>query len=766
MKSKFYIFICLYCILSSVAYGQNKDSLIVNGFIGDSIGQPLEGVKITVTCDSASFTTFTNLQGAYQLKYLATKTCGLSFSKYGYKTINASFNPQPVTTISLPLQVDKEAIQLDEVTVEGHNVLTNGNKTSYLPDRRQRNASHNGVDLLFRLGIPQINVNPMTNEVSTPDHSSISFFIDHRKVNIGEISQLRAKDIKRVEYYENATDLFPGEQKVLNFVLIHYQSGGYVDLATDTRFIYRTGNYSAQASLDHGNMNYTILGGYGHSKDDGIETSNVEQVNLSQPFTRTTTPVSGVTKNHNYNGIFRATYQTKATTIFGQLALGKNKIPKSDINSAFVYSPGIYPSASMESNTNSRNNTFNGLFFLRRQFKNNDLFTSRINYSYGDNLYRRNYQEKGSDIINNNTMEYVNKLDAQLNYVLHLSKKTSLSFFIWEDYIKSRGHYLYSTGNNQQDLWSNEFLFYPAIQTTLGKSLWMSVRAGFDINTYRANGYDRKSKFWPRPEISLRWTASKISQFQLYGNMGQGSPQLSMFNSARQRVNYYEVMQGNPSFGTTTIVFVQGSYVLTLKDMQLAIFAGYNGFLDDVRDSYLADGQTLIHSYKMNGNYNQIDMGPQITWHLLRRTLQLQGGAFWHYQSLTGNYGTSHGNIGYSLSAIYYLGNFNFYAFYRSTTSMLTETALYKGTPSYGLSASWSNNGWKVETGAQNFLTKTKKVHTWFDYGAYAFDSHSRSDSFGPQVYVKLSYSFDFGRKIRHEQIEAGKAPQSGILHP
>ena len=101
----------------------------------------------------------------------------------------------------------------------------------------------------------------------------------------------------------------------------------------------------------------------------------------------------------------------------------------------------------------------------------------------------------------------------------------------------------------------------------------------------------------------------------------------------------------------------------------------YNDFLDEVRDSYLADAQTLIHSYKMNGNYNQIDMGPQITWHLLRRTLQLQGGAFWHYQSLTGNYGTSHGNIGYSLSAIYYLGNFNFYAFYRSTTSMLTETA-------------------------------------------------------------------------------------------
>lgn len=87
-----------------------------------------------------------------------------------------------------------------------------------------------------------------------------------------------------------------------------------------------------------------------------------------------------------------------------------------------------------------------------------------------------------------------------------------------------------------------------------------------------------------------------------------------------------------------------------------------------------------------------------------------------------------------------------------------------KTNPAYGLSAGWSQAGWKLEAGAKNFLTKTKAIHQWYDVGSYAYDSHSRSDSYGPQVYVKMSYSFDFGRKVKRQQIKADDAPQSGIL--
>ena len=267
---------------------------------------------ITVRCDSIQFQATSDESGNYRLKYTASKTCSIAFSKSGYETISATFDPQPVTTISLPLMPDGKTINLAEVTVKGDNTVTNGNKTSYLPDKRQRNASHDGIDLLFRLGIPMINVNPMEGTVSSADMTSVSFYIENRKVSAGEIKQIRAKDIKRVEYYNNATDLFPGEQKVLNYVLYHYETGGYVD--SDTRFLYRTGNYTGQVSVDKGKVNFTAFGGYYHSKDDDIMTENIEQVRLQQPFTRTTSPIMGFSKNHGNYELFRTTYNTKQMT--------------------------------------------------------------------------------------------------------------------------------------------------------------------------------------------------------------------------------------------------------------------------------------------------------------------------------------------------------------------------------------------------------------------------------------------------------------------
>lgn len=53
----------------------------------------------------------------------------------------------------------------------------------------------------------------MTGSVASADKSDVAFYIENRKVTLTEIGQLRAKDIKSVEYYDNAVDRFPGEQK-------------------------------------------------------------------------------------------------------------------------------------------------------------------------------------------------------------------------------------------------------------------------------------------------------------------------------------------------------------------------------------------------------------------------------------------------------------------------------------------------------------------------------------------------------------------------
>ena len=760
------LFLLLFSTL--LAFGQSQETYELNGTVVDQSGQPLEGVSVSLTCDTLGYKAFTDDNGHYSLKYKAAGPCTIKFSKAGYKESGGTMQPQPVTTINPPLERDEKTINLKEVTVEGNRIVANGNKTSYLPDKKQRNASHDGLDLLFRLAIPQLDVNPMTGSVSAVDRTNVAFYIEHRKVTLTDIGQLRAKDIKRVEYYENAADLFPGEQKVLNYVLYHYEAGGYVDASTDTRLIDRSGQYNLQLSLDKNKVNYLLLGGMRLSKDDGLRTEQRQSVFTSTPFIRTVTPHYGVSKNRNYTSLFRTTYNTTNTTLLGQFGIFVGKYPGDESSSTTEYTPAVYPSSEMSSLADSRNTTYSGHAFLRHNFDSKNSIDWQVTYSYSDNNYHRSYSESAmADVIRNDTKEHLNNFESQLTYRHRLNAKSSLSLFVWETYMKSNSRYLMADGENRQNLMSNELQFYPTYQVQIGNDASLDLQAGFDISSYKANDNKRTTKVWPRPVLTFIWMVTQHHRLALDARMGSTYPTLNTFSEASQRVNYFEVVKGNPLLGTTRIVDAVVSHTLIEKNFQISAFVGYRQLINVLKSDYFTDGPTLVHTYQTNGDYYSVDAGFMATLFLFNRSLQLKGGTAFHHQSLTGSYAAHYNRVSYQMDVLYYYKNFNAYAFFRPAEKRLyTTPAFLKSRPSYGMAVGWSGYGLKTEIGARNVFSKSKPYHQYYDYGCYAFDSWNHSDAYGPQVYLKLSYSFDFGRKIKHEQVSQGNVPQSGILRP
>ena len=765
MKHLLTVVLLLY---SLVSLGQSAGPYEVNGTIFESPQQPLEGVLVTLKCDSLELKTTTDNYGNYSIKYKSANPCVIRFSKEGYKPSGGTFQPQPLTTISIPLERDEKTVNLKEVTVKGSRVITNGNKTTYLPDENQTKASHDGIDLLFQLGIPQLEVNPMTGSVASADKSDVAFYIENRKVTLTEIGQLRAKDIKSVEYYDNAVDRFPGEQKVLNYVLYHYEAGGYVDVATDTRLIDRSGKYNAQVSLDTKKVNFVLLGGIGMQKDDGLGNDQTEKIALDNPFAKTSSSLSGVNKSRNYNSLFRTTYNTKRTTVVGQAALSLSRVPRLEQLSATEYSPAVYPNSTADDFSKQRSSTFTATAFLRHNF--NDVYSLdwRVVYNYSDNNYHRRYSETdAADPILSHTKEYLNNVDTRLNYRIKLNSASSLGLFVWETYTKSKDRYLYAENGMMQNLESNEFQLYPTYQTMIGSSLSLNMQAGFDVSSYKAKDCKRQTKVWPRPVVTVNWRMSSHNTLMFDARMGSSYPTMNTFTAAQQRVNFYEVLQGNPALGTTRIVDAVIAHSLTESHFQLSSYVGYSQLINVMKNDYQAHGQTIIHSYITDGNYRGVDAGIKAALLLFDRSLQLKGGAGYHHQSLTGDYAAHNNIVSYNLDMMYYRGKFNAYAFFRPAQKYLFSSPEFVRTcPSYGMAAGWSDNGWKSELGVRNIFTKSKPYYEFFDFNSYAYDKQAYSDRFGPQVYLKLSYSFDFGRKIKHENIEQDAAPQSGILHP
>ena len=64
-------------------------------------------------------------------------------------------------------QNDSTSKQLQEVVVEGRNTYTTRHGVTYVTNRNQRNGAANAYDLLGRLGMTEIQVDPRTNEVTT-----------------------------------------------------------------------------------------------------------------------------------------------------------------------------------------------------------------------------------------------------------------------------------------------------------------------------------------------------------------------------------------------------------------------------------------------------------------------------------------------------------------------------------------------------------------------------------------------------------------------
>lgn len=117
---------------------------------------------------------------------------------------------------------------LDEVVVEASNQQTSSNKSTYIPSARQKNAAADAISLLSHMAIPQIEVNPVSQAVTTASGQGVAVFIDFLPATSQDLQGMKTQDVKKVEYYLHPTDpRFQGARYAINFVMQKYVWGGY-----------------------------------------------------------------------------------------------------------------------------------------------------------------------------------------------------------------------------------------------------------------------------------------------------------------------------------------------------------------------------------------------------------------------------------------------------------------------------------------------------------------------------------------------------------
>lgn len=746
------------------ASAQSK-TLKVSGTVKDAQDKGLVGVNIIVKSSEGTFGGVSGRNGEYEVSFIAADTVAVSYSYVGFQTY--TFSVIANGNIKRDVILTDKSLTLGEVEVTASSINMKGDHVTYMPTKKQVNGANNGVLLLFNMMIPQLKVSPMENSVATSDQTILGIFIDERQADANELARLRPKDIARVEYYDMPTGVFArsGIDRALNIVTKKYTSGGYVDVRTNTKVIYPQGDYSVQASFDKGNVNMLVMAGSNVSKTDYAGTSQNEYFKFDTPFVKYSYIDDNETKNLSDYGLLRATVRGKRSYFLAQAMLAWNETPDNTDIRSVSYSDNFYPAA--KSFTSSYSNGLTPSLLLSHQirFNKKDMLNWNLSYSYSRNKNRSRYEEGDFAPIINNAKDRYHSLVAALNYLHAFGNGGQLNFEL-ANFLNNSNSVYSGTSPSEQEMLTNEFLLISSYTHRFGKKFSLMLRFGIDVNTYKVNGMETVTKLYTRPGLNANYKIDGTSSLTLTAYAGSFTPSLSLMNEAEQRVSEYEIKRGNPNLLAGKPITSVLSYSKYWNKFSLVAYAMYNGTIDNYVNLFTIEGSNMVNTHINGGNFHSYVVGVNGVLRLLSNSLQLRLSPTFSHKALTGTYRNKHNRF-FIYSEVYYsTGAFSFSGYYTSPQTILVSSPVYsKSKCDYGMTASWSHRGLFVQVGCSNiFNGKRDYSKNYFNYGAYNTFVKAFSRSLGAQVYLNLSYNFDFGRKVERQDVKVNTSSNSGIL--
>ncbi|MDE5625292.1 MAG: hypothetical protein K2I61_03115, partial [Muribaculaceae bacterium] len=107
-------------------------------------------------------------------------------------------------------------------------------------------TSADGIDLLRRLQLPRITVNPMTNTISVSGGGNVILCINGVESTESQIAAIRPQDIEKIEYHDNSGLRYAGAAVVIDYITCRHDTGG--NLSFDSFGAFAKGRW---ATIDH-----------------------------------------------------------------------------------------------------------------------------------------------------------------------------------------------------------------------------------------------------------------------------------------------------------------------------------------------------------------------------------------------------------------------------------------------------------------------------------------------------------------------------------
>ena len=541
-------------------------------------------------------------------------------------------------------------VNLDEVTVEASSWVQKADRNLLYPNVQQIEQSRNGLQLLQKLQIPGVIINPTDNSIALADKSEVSLRINGRPADNKEIQALSPEQIVRIEYIDNPGVRYGEVGAVLDFIVKNPTSGGSF-MGDISQSINRGfGEYWLSAKVNSGKSEVAYSGWFSPRWNLKMLRDNTEHYELPDGtrYTRTEESLDG-SKFEQWNNGHSLSYNyldPQKQMFNASLKFYYNQQENLFRGILTDHSPGGTTSLMLDDGKNHSITPSLNLYY-QYNFDEDQLLMANVVASYEQPTSHRIYTEDELFYTDNSFTTGSSLVDID-----NLIKSRSYSILGEVDYEKRWKNSRVTAGIRHTQSWTTNDYVEQGINDRMNQGnsylfgeYWMRLGSHFDFSAgigYSLYSYvprDRESHLYSiwRPRFSARYTIDDYSSLR-FNFVRMGSViSLDMLSPVVQDVDGMQQSTGNPDIKP---------YATYKYDLQYqynrGIFYGKLGALYTHAPGAIMPEKMWV-SDKILTRYNNQKNAEELRFYLDTRVtaipdwLTLSAGPAWHRYWMRGN---------------------------------------------------------------------------------------------------------------------------------
>lgn len=664
------------------------------------------------------------------------------------------------------VEADSTATQLSEVVVTADTQTETAKKVILRPTRLEKQHSTNGYVLLQNMNLPDINVDPSLQSVSTLTGRSVVILINGVEAQPDELATLAASEIVQIDCQRNPGGKYVGSGAVMNFITVRNDYGGNLYLSADEGLARRYGDYVGMVNFRRKALTLTLTGNVKWDHASQLTGADNRFLLNDGVLDQTVRPVENRRHTNSQYASFKVAHASDNHSFDAAISLNRNAVPRNIITDSVTYA-GLYNFNSEATRSSKEHGLSPALkIHYNLYLPGGHTIMANANLRHGHTAYFSRYAETGTDDILNDTRENSILAGATLGYFKSFRNGLSLGVTADEYYNYYRDSYSGSF-NSCQILTNNHSMAMLHIDHNLPSGLSYYLSAGL-TDLYSAIGSHTDNQLSPMTFYGLTYAINSRHSVSVTGNYAHSIYNPSYKNDAEIRTSFFETTAGNPDLRQLKVFQSLMSYNGRAGHLGFSFTYDFLRYFDNTSNFYYASDNIMYHRLVNDGNFTYNKLIAGLSANLIDNRLRLKGNAIYSINRLNSEHHPAHSNdLRVDFSASYMTGDWQIRGAWALPYSVLGYDGVKVRNPAqYGLSLGWKRGDWAAELCLDNILHRRARVLTEADYAVYRSSARSLTDLKGRNISLSVTYTLPYGKKTDKEAVETPTAINSAILRP